>query len=378
MKKIKVLVNAIALTNVHTGISRYASSLYSEILKRHAEELDVTFFDGCGLCKEMPGGPVDQERWSRMTDLFWKLPPTLGVAIRMLYQRKREILFHRLVRGFDVYHEPGFFPFRVPASVRTVFTIHDMSVHRHPECHPRERVLFYKLLFAKRSALASEVLTVSNFSKSEILHYTDFRPDRIAVTPLGYDPRIFHPVDHGNGEAVLEELGLPPLYFLFLGTGDPRKNLDVIPKALRAANLDIPLVVVGWPGWDAKGLPEKTIPLGFLPDNTLRVVIASARALIFPSFYEGFGLPVLEAMACGCPVVTSRAASMPEIGGDAVLYLDDPSDAQGLGRLLAWLAVDDGLRDFLRAAGLSRAALFPWANTADKSVEVFRKACGRI
>lgn len=377
MKRIKLLVNAIALTNVHTGIGRYVANLYSEILERHSEELDVTFFDGRGLSREMPGGPTDQERWSRMTDLFWKLPPALGVAIRLLLHRKREMRFHRLARGFDVYHEPGFFPFRVPAPVRTVFTIHDMSVHRHPECHPRERVLFYKMLFEKRSALASEVLTVSHFSKSEILHYTDFPSDRIEVAHLGCDARTFHPVERGMGASILEGMGLPPSYFLFLGTGDPRKNLDLIPRALRSARLTVPLVVVGWSGWDRRELPENTIALGFLPDEVLRVVISSATALIFPSFYEGFGLPVLEAMACGCPVVAARAASMPEIGGDAVLYLDDPSDAEGLGRLLARLAGDEGLRESLRVAGLGRAAQFSWADTADKSVAVFRKACGR-
>jgi len=377
VKKVKLLVNAIALANVKTGIGRYVQNLYMELERAYSDEFQITYFDGVSFTREMPGGPSDNARWSLKTDLFWRLPPTVGLGIRSLFHWKREWLFSRMAKEFDLYHEPGFFPFKVSSHVKTVFTIHDMSVQNHPEFHPAERVLFYKAFFESRSAQASEVLTVSQFSKSEILRGTGFAPERITVTPLGYVPSLFHPVDTEMASKITRRLGLPSRYFLFLGTGDPRKNMEIIPKALEYAHLEIPLAVAGWSGWGDRKEQGNVIPLGYVPDAELCSVITGAQALIFPSRYEGFGLPVLEAMACGCPVVTTKAASMPEVGGDAVLYMSSPDDVEGLAEILRRIVLEPGLRKKFQVAGPARAQKFSWEDTARITADVFRKALQR-
>jgi len=374
-RKIKLLVNAIALTNIGTGIGRYIRNLYTELETRHGNHLDITYFDGKHLSKTMPSGPLDNRRWSLATHLFWRLPPRVGLAVRSTMHSKRETAFHRLAASYDLYHEPGFFPFRVPEHVKTVFTIHDMSVHRHPEHHPKERVLFYDNFFPARSRQADHILTVSEFSKSEILACTDFQPGQIHVTPLGYDPSVFFSAKPEDSKEVLAKLNLPDRYFIFLGTDDPRKKLHLIPPALKCAALNVPLVVAGWSGWSNKGAPENVINLGYLPDDTMRIVLSNALALVFPSIYEGFGLPILEAMACGCPVVTNHMASMPEVGGNAVIYLKKPGNVQEMGNCLKEIANNQDLRRGLIRKGLERARTFSWEKTAAKTFEVFMKSC---
>jgi alpha-1,3-rhamnosyl/mannosyltransferase len=170
--------------------------------------------------------------------------------------------------------------------------------------------------------------------------------------------------------------GLPERYFLFVGTNDPRKNLGCIPPAIAAAGLDAELAVAGWSGWGRAGGKGMRV-LGYVGDDELACLYSGALALVFVSSYEGFGLPVLEAMACGCPVVCSRAASLPEVAGGAALYVDDPTDTAGLAAALGRVAGDPGYRDELAAAGRERAARFSWERTARASLDTFRHALGR-
>lgn len=372
MGKIKLLVNALSLNNIDTGIGRYIRNLYSELERNYSEELSITYFDGVKLTSKMPEGPGQHARWSLLTDLFWRLPPRLGALVRVVLHSRREARFYKLAGDFDIYHEPGLFPFRVPAHVKTVFTLHDMSVQRCPEYHPRERVLFYSAFFEKRIQCASQVLTVSEFSKKEIVRLTKLTPQQITVTPLGYHPELFHRASKKERLSLRQKYDLPEHFFVFLGTGDPRKNLASIPKALESAKLDVPLLVVGWAGWEAKRGDRRVRCLGYLPDHELRAVLSSATAMVYPSFYEGFGLPVLEAMACGCPVVTTRVASMPEVAEEAALYVESPEDVHELGEQLKKVYASKAVQRALRDQGLRQAEKFRWSKTAEQTMEVFR------
>jgi alpha-1,3-rhamnosyl/mannosyltransferase len=367
----KVLVNAIAMCGVNTGIARYLRCLYTWMESLYAREFEFHYFDGRRISPAMPHVPEDLKHRTRIVDCLWKLPSYLALAARLGLHYKREFNFYRLARGYDLYHEAGFFPLLCPAGIKTVFTVHDLSLIRFPQHHPRERVLYSRLFFARRSGLADHILTVSGFTGSEVRNHLDWPENAITVTPLAHDPEIFYPRDKQEVRAYLKGQALPGEYFLFVGSGDPRKNMDVIPGALREAGLRVPLVAVGWSGWEKRNPPDNVLQAGYVCDPDLALLYSGALALILPSTYEGFGLPVLEAMACGCPVLTSRKASLPEVGGEAAVYVEDPRDTREMAGLLSELAASPEKRQTLRNKGLNRAAEFSWRRTAELTRQAF-------
>jgi len=366
----KVLVNAIPIVKVTTGIGRYVQSLYSYIEQQAQAGDEFTYFDGKTALRTMPegGGGVGN---SRLAQLFWKLPPKVAAQVRSVFHAREERQFAKCSQGVDVYHEAAFFPFKPSRDCRVVFTLHDLSVLLHPEWHPRERVMYYEKYFHERMEYVDAFLTVSEFSRKQIVEHLGVAPNRVTVTPLAYSKSLFHPRTSLGIDEVRSRFGLPERYYLFVGTGDPRKNFQVIPKALDEGGKDIPVAVVGWSGWENHVAGSNAIPLGYVSNSDLAALYSGARALIYPSLYEGFGLPVVEAMACGCPVVTTKRASLPEVGGKAAIYLDDPEDASELAGKLALLD-DEEYVEHKRRDCTEQAAQFSWQKTAAKTLGVLR------
>ena len=321
----------------------------------------------------MPSGPENLTRWSRLVSLFWRLPAYPALLARLLFHYSQEWNFRRYVKDYDIYHEAGFFPFLSPSHVRVIFTIHDLSVFRFPQYHPRERVLYCQIFLSRRCQNVSQFLTVSDFSKGEMKKFLNIPNEKTSVTHEGFDALAFYPRSVEAVDGFLSERALPEKYFIFVGSGDPRKNIGIIPEALDRAGIDVPLVVAGWSGWAGKNVRENVLFLGYVEDDALACLYSGAMALIFPSRYEGFGLPILEAMACGCPVVTTREASMPEVAGDAALYMKDPDDAEGLAAMLKELSASPVIRRQWAEKGLAQARRFSWRNTAETTFRAFEQ-----
>ena len=373
-RKIRVLVNAVPLMNISTGIGRYLRCLYTEMDRLYGDRLEICYFDGVNVLRTMPCGPVNPARWSEIVDFFWKLPAYPSFLLRLGIHYKREMLFYRAAKNFDIYHEAGFFPFSVPSDIRIVFTLHDLSIMRFPESHPLERVLYFRLFLRKRCRNVDRFITVSEFSKKEIVKLLNIDTDRISVSHLAYDPDLFYPRSHADVQNLLSERGIPERYFLFVGSGDPRKNVDIIPGSLKKAGLREPLVIVGWSGWADSMSWDNVITPGYVSDEELACLYSGALGLILPSSYEGFGLPLLEAMACGCPVVASGEASLPEVAKDAAMYMTGPRDTASLAGILKHLASIPAMSRTFVEKGLKRAGEFSWSDTARITFDAFEKA----
>lgn len=373
-RKIKLIVNAIPLVNVNTGIGRYLKCLYQQMERLYGNVAEFGYFDGHSVSPTLPNGPSNYGQWSRQVDLFWKIPPIGATFIRTAFHWHRELRFRSIARHYDLYHEAAFFPFLPPKGLKTVFTLHDFSLFRFPQYHPKERVLFAKLFFKRRCRLVQHYISVSEFTRREAKKYLGINGSKITVIPLANSSEVFFPRDRSETLDFRKRFGLPEDYFVFVGTGDPRKNRPIISRALEKAKLPVPLVVAGWSGWSSLNPREKNIiALDYINDQDLARLYSGAIALVYPSLYEGFGLPVLEAMSCGCPVICSRSTGLPEAAGNAALYLEDPSDEASLAGLLRKVSADKALRRQLIEKGLEQARINSWEGAARETFADFMR-----
>jgi alpha-1,3-rhamnosyl/mannosyltransferase len=284
--------------------------------------------------------------------------------------------------GVDVIHAPAY---TAPlwGAIPVVLTIHDVSYARRPDWYPYRRDLVRRSFYRRSALAASAVITDSHFSASEIRAAYGLSPSRIAVIPLGVDSTFTRA---GEGDAACDlPGGIDGPFVLHVGDLHERRNLPVVLDAVLEARrqfgalpaLSLVLAGVDRGVGDAlsaiaarAGAPEALVRLGPVEEGQLRTLYRCASALVYPSMYEGFGLPVLEAMACGTPVIASNAASIPEVLGDAGLLLaphDIPAWTHAIGRIVN----DEHERTRLGAAGRARAAAFTWARTARMTLDVY-------
>ena len=275
-------------------------------------------------------------------------------------------------------------------STPTVVTIHDMSLTLFPRYHPARRVLLNRPLVDLAARRADAIITVSESAKRDIVRLYGIDAARVHVVHEAAAPAFTRVTDPVELDRVRRKYDLRDRIILYVGTIEPRKNLprlvDAFAARRRSGDLDHQLVCVGPYGWLSDGLAERVDRshasdairfTGYVPFEDLPTLYSLAEMFVFPSLHEGFGLPVVEAMACGAPVITGIRSSLPEISGDAVEGVD-PSDTAALGAALVRLAQSRDRREELSARGLARAHTFSWSRAARETLEVYGLVAARL
>jgi O-antigen biosynthesis alpha-1,3-mannosyltransferase len=291
----------------------------------------------------------------------------------------------RYYENSDLYHSPNYMLPEFPG--KTVVSILDLSTYRYPEHHPEARVRFVNGHIERAVKSADHIVTISNFVKSEIMERFNVPESRITVTYLGAD-ESFHPMPENLFGEQARTLGLAYKgYFLFTSSIEPRKNLDRLLDAYLAyregtKDHPLPLIVTGMPGWKSQHTHERLQQLqsegairylGYVDQRVLPILVAGARAVLYPSLYEGFGLPVLEAMQCGTATMTSRDTSMAEICGDAALLIN-AIDTEEMTNAIASLANQPENITLLVSKGLENAKEFSWGRCANQTLRAYQAA----
>ena len=286
----------------------------------------------------------------------------------------------------DLAHSPT--PLVLPTRGRKIVTVYDLFFLDEPEKADREARRVFRRRVEASLARADGVLTISEFTRRALLDRFPLDERRVRTTHLGVDDAFRVAPDPAELERVRAELALPRRFLLFVGASEPRKNLPGLVEALRlvrGGGLDVGLVIAGRPGDDEarvresvarSGLESHVRFAGYLSEPAVRALYRLAAALVLPSFSEGFGLPVIEAMASGTPVVCSAAGALPEIAGDAALYFD-PREPRDIAARAAAVLEDDAVRGRLVAQGRLRSRVFDWDRTAAETLAFYEEVAGR-
>lgn len=304
-------------------------------------------------------------------------------ALRLLWEQT--VLPWRLRRlRTDVLHSPHHTTPLAPCGCRRVVTFHDLTFFLLPGRYPPARRLYFQTMTRLSALVADAVIAPSEAVRQDVMRILRLPPQRVFVTPEAAGP-AFGPQDAGTVEAVRRRYGLEGPFLLSVGSLEPGKNRERLLQAfarLRARGLDYALAIAGQRAWRYEGeaplaqrlgLADAVRFLGYVPPADLPALYSAADLFVFPSLYEGFGLPALEALACGTPVVASNVSALPEVVGDAALQVN-PLDVEALTDAMERLLRDEGLRTDLRERGLRRAEEFSWERTARDTLAVYERA----
>lgn len=372
-----IYVDVSAAVHGRAGLGRYAESLTRALIRREGgdglgEPRYGLFCNREGGIEPLPGLEHLPASTVRLGYKPWRMAVWLG--------QLTGVGFDRLLPQGTLFHatEHLLLPLR---TMPAVLTVHDLIFRHLPEHHKPLNRWYLNLTLPLYCRRADHIVAISECTRRDLAAAYDVPADKITVVPEAADPR-FRPQEPERVAAVRQSYGLPEQYLLFVGTIEPRKNLTRLLRAfekLHAEGMTEALVVVGRRGWlyedffaELERSPARDVVqlLGFVPDADLPAVYAGAQALAFPSLYEGFGLPALEAMACGTPVACSGTSSLPEVGGDAALYFD-PESVESMVGTLRSLLDDGGRQEDLIQRGRERAAQFSWDRVAEETEAVY-------
>ena len=376
-KKYKVLIDSISLLSSLTGIGKYTNEIAKHL--ENYKDLDVSYFYGYYSRKRID---TTQNQEIKSLKTFITDRPLLKKIARKLFLLPSKFFTPK----YDLYWQPNFIPLDNIRASKIVTTVHDFSFYIHPEWHPQERLDYFNKYFFKNVKRSDWIITGSHFSKSEIVEYLKFPEEKITVIYHGVDKSLYKVYDENVLSVTKDKLGLSNDFLLFVGSIEPRKNLLNLLKAYHLLSADTkdkyPLVLVGFKGWENSEVMQEIEKekdhvryLGYLSDEELAHVYNLASLFIYPSLYEGFGIPPLEAMACGTAVISSNTASLPEACGDAAQYID-PNNYEDITKNINLLLNDATKMEDLVKKGLIHVKDFSWEKSAKEHKEVFDKVLG--
>lgn len=380
--RMRIALDGLPLAKPKTGIGHYTFELARGLAALAPEkEFELvanvpleTFVEGaCGGGGGDASSPpanlrVVQANESALNKHWW----TIGLPLYI--QQNGIALFHGTNYNVPLWNR-----------CRTIVTVHDLSLLLHPHTHEAELVRDAARYFPATSRTASKIITDSESVKREICEHLRVRPEKVAVVPLA-PRRAFHPVAAKQAEESRRRLGVADEFLLFVGTVEPRKNLLTLVRALaeltrRRTDLRPQFVIAGQKGWltdelfaliEESGLSARILFTGYISDEDLAALYSSCRVCVYPSLYEGFGLPPLEAMSCGAPVITSRIPVIMETVGEAARLIE-PTNVPELADSIIELWENEEERERLSQLGRIRAADFTWERTARLTLDVYRE-----
>jgi len=375
-----------------TGTENYSYQLLKALAKIDHDNQYIVYLrsrlQGQAL-QSWPGNFEFKEiKWSRL----WT---QVGLA-KQTFRDKVDVLFIP-AHASPLFHKPG---------LKTVVTVHDLGAEYLPKMHQLKQRLYLKWITHYQLKSAFKLIAVSKATEEDLVKRAGINPQKIEVIYEGYDKELFKPVKHDRVVKSLKQFGVQPgSYFLFVGTIQPRKNPERLIKAFayyssnevrskrilpfaiakrkvlaNRSNNKTQLVIVGQKGWLSDsiyelpkklGIEDRVKFLGRVDDKDLPALYSGAIALTFPSLFEGFGLPILEAQACGCPVLTSNVSSMPEVAGKGALYVN-PDDADDIVKGMMEINNQDTRKKLIKA-GFENAKRFSWETCARETLAVLKK-----
>ncbi len=367
-----------------TGVASYTENLVRELLKNDQDNRYVLFGSSLrrkkvleNFTRSLSGGNCSEK--------LFGFPPSF---LETLWNRLHVLPLERLIGGVDVFHSSDWI--QPPTGARKVTTVHDLVVYKYPQSS-HAKTQFRTDVFAPSANIVAVqkrrlrwvknecdlIIADSLATKKDLREILNIPEEKVRVIYLAAG-REFTPKPLAEVEAVRKKYRLENKYFLCIGTREPRKNLDRVGEAFRQLETGgVDLVWGGNYGWGSVNKVNKnnkTIKmLGFVPQEDLPALYSGAAAFVYPSLYEGFGVPVLEAMACGCPVITSNTGSLPEVGADAAFYVNPEDLGEIAEKMSQILRLGNREREDRKTAGLRQAGNFSWAKTARETLKVYEE-----
>lgn len=359
-----------------TGVGTYGVNLVQKLSALHTNSRDVFFIllqDDEGVFDTLSNNrfvfiPVKNRIFRKFVPRFF----LEQILIPWLTYKHQIDVIHSLHYSFPI----------AAFSVKKVVTLHDMTFFLFPEYHLPLKRYYFRFWIKMAALLADHLITVSESTRNDLYSFQRHVRSKVAVIPHSCEQDASSTDNWGSVQSVMQKYSIPQNYLLFVGTIEPRKNICRLIYAFERLAQEIPdfsLVIVGQKGWGAVDVErafqesevrDRIIFTGFIPEEEKSLLMQNARLFVYPSIYEGFGLPVLEALQFGIPTITSNVSSLPEVAGDAALTID-PFSADAIYNAMKTILTDELLYARLQKKAILQSRLFSWERTAEKTLRVY-------